>query len=75
MTEDDDEEAKEKRKLAEWMKDPEFMPGFKEHIQGQWSAVFGPIDFDFTEGFDPEETGSRILKLFERTYPENYEKC
>jgi len=34
VTEEDDEEAKEKRKLAERMKDPEFMPGFKVHVQG-----------------------------------------
>jgi hypothetical protein len=75
VTEEDDEEAKEKKKLAERMQDPEFMPGFKNHIKGQVSAVFGPIDFDFTEAFDISMNQSRVQKLLERTFPEIYEKC
>ncbi len=51
------------------------MPGFQQFVAGQISAVFGPIEFDFTNGFDQQETRSRISRLFERTFPEYYEKC
>ncbi len=41
------------------------MPGFQQFVAGQISAAFGPIDFDFTNGFDAQEVRVRITRLLE----------
>ncbi len=51
------------------------MPGFQKHIHGVTSALFGPIEFDCTDGFDLESIQKVVRRQFERTFHSTYEKC
>jgi hypothetical protein len=61
--EKEEEKVEEKAEEIKQEIDIQYMPGFRHAIEGVYSTVFGPMEFDLREGkYNEEKTKNMILK-------------
>ena len=76
----DKEEAKEESKVEEEKKenvlDIDFMPGFREALQGIYSTVFGPVTFKLKDSeWNVEHTSEAIMKTLKSQLGDKIKDC